>query len=355
MGLEEAPGIEVGVVCEPRAGVDSEVDVDEPGLELDATSELDASLDPDKVDSVTGSVKVVGSEVASPDEVDLDRLGTEDVGSFESDGGDVKPAFGTEMSRVNDATPSDVMPDDGLPDDVERPEVVKSNVVELKEAVSDDAKLEPVMADVTPDSRPVVLEVGDFSPDVLEAVLALTSVELTINRELSESEETLGDVVPEDVSLAETKSEDALVGTVADEPSEVRSDEPRRTLVMKPEDVKDGHEGLKEDREEEAGPETAEETGFVADCGSEDVAEIDNPIAFEEVSTIKVFDEVGVDVSGSELGETDEARPEDCECTSEEVGGVAKTGRDDAEIEEAELGDPRAEGVEKIVRLELLG
>lgn len=28
MRLEAAPGIEVGVVCEPRAGVDSEVDVD---------------------------------------------------------------------------------------------------------------------------------------------------------------------------------------------------------------------------------------------------------------------------------------------------------------------------------------
>lgn len=68
---------------------------------------------------------------------------------------------------------------------------MKSNVVELKEAVSDDAKLEPVMADVAPDSRPVVLEVGDCSPDALEAVLALTSVELTINRELSESEETV--------------------------------------------------------------------------------------------------------------------------------------------------------------------
>ncbi|KAG5957519.1 hypothetical protein E4U58_005921 [Claviceps cyperi] len=46
---------------------------------------------------------------------------------------------------------------------------------------------------------------------------------------------------------------------VVDEPREVRSDEPRRMLVMKPEDVNAGHEGLEEDREEEEGPETAEE------------------------------------------------------------------------------------------------
>lgn len=46
---------------------------------------------------------------------------------------------------------------------------------------------------------------------------------------------------------------------VVDELREVRSDEPRRTLVMKPEEVNAGQEGPEEDREEEEGPETAEE------------------------------------------------------------------------------------------------
>ncbi|KAG6050326.1 hypothetical protein E4U17_006522 [Claviceps sp. LM77 group G4] len=69
----------------------------------------------------------------------------------------------------------------------------------------------------------------------------------------------LGETLPEDVRLAETTSEDAIVSTVAEEPREVRSDEPRRTLVMKPEDVNAGHEGLEEDGEEKEGPETAEE------------------------------------------------------------------------------------------------
>ncbi|KAG6024754.1 hypothetical protein E4U40_003065 [Claviceps sp. LM458 group G5] len=61
------------------------------------------------------------------------------------------------------------------------------------------------------------------------------------------------------VELKDTVSDDAIVSTVADEPREVRSDEPRRTLVMKPEDVNAGHEDLEEDGEEKEGPETAEE------------------------------------------------------------------------------------------------
>ncbi|KAG5943058.1 hypothetical protein E4U60_006956 [Claviceps pazoutovae] len=156
----------------------------------------------------------VDGEDASPDEVGLDRLGTEEVGSFESDGGDMKPTFGIGISRVNDATPSDVMPDDGLPDDAERDKPVVK-----REAVPDDEGLE--------------------------------------------SERLDGGCVSDDIDSLDDEDDDAglgdKVGTVADEPSEVRSDEPRRTLVMKPEDVKAGHEGLKEDREEEAGPETAEE------------------------------------------------------------------------------------------------
>ncbi|KAG5957518.1 hypothetical protein E4U58_005920 [Claviceps cyperi] len=116
--LEVAPGIEVGVVCEPRAGVNSEVDVDgnsavlvlavfildrpgkfdsgpetagpgsmmkettvgsrtcveDPGTELDTTSELDAALDPDKVDSVTGSLKVVGREDTRRDKTGADEM-----------------------------------------------------------------------------------------------------------------------------------------------------------------------------------------------------------------------------------------------------------------------------------------
>ncbi|KAG6089774.1 hypothetical protein E4U31_008033 [Claviceps sp. LM219 group G6] len=374
--LEAAPGKEVGVVCEPRAGVESEVDVDgnsvvlilavlildrpgklnispdnagpgsmvkasdsvscgvDPGMELYATPELDAALDPDKVDSVTGSVKVVGRDARSDktvadetrleliaelgdivaekveptdceletradddgpddavaDEIGLDSLETEEVGSFEPDGVDLKSRFGPGTSRVDDTSPSDVRPDDGLPDDTGRNEILvkpegvpddvgpeserleggcvsddidpldddvddrlgDNDVAELKEAVSDDAKLETVMADVAPDSPLDMLEVGDCSPDTLEAVLALTSVELTVDRELFESKET-------DPRLAETRSEDAIVSIVVDEPREVRSDEPRRTLVMKPEEVNAGHEGLEEDREEEEGPETAEE------------------------------------------------------------------------------------------------
>ncbi|KAG6022726.1 hypothetical protein E4U19_004787 [Claviceps sp. Clav32 group G5] len=65
-----------------------------------------------------------------------------------------------------------------------------------------------------------------------------------------ELKDTVSDVIPEG---------DAIVSTVADEPREVRSDEPRRTLVMKPEDVNAGHEGLEEDGEEKEEPETAEE------------------------------------------------------------------------------------------------
>ncbi|KAG6077691.1 hypothetical protein E4U33_001153 [Claviceps sp. LM78 group G4] len=65
-----------------------------------------------------------------------------------------------------------------------------------------------------------------------------------------ELKDTVSDVIPEG---------DAIVSTVAEEPREVRSDEPRRTLVMKPEDVNAGHEGLEEDGEEKEGPETAEE------------------------------------------------------------------------------------------------
>lgn len=114
--LEAAPGNEVGVVCEPRSGVESEVDVDgnfavlmlavlildrpgklnispdnagpgsmvkandvrsatcevDPGMEVYATPELDAAMDPDKVDSVTGSGKVVGRD-ARPDKTVADE------------------------------------------------------------------------------------------------------------------------------------------------------------------------------------------------------------------------------------------------------------------------------------------
>ncbi|KAG5956021.1 hypothetical protein E4U56_006785 [Claviceps arundinis] len=144
------------------------------------------------------------------------------------------------------------MPDWNMPIVKRTTPEMLGHVAELKEAVSDDAKLETVMADLATDSPLDMLEVGDCSSDTLEAVLALTSVELTIDRELFESKET-------DVRLAETRSEDAIVSIVVDELREVRSDEPRRTLVMKPEEVKAGHEGLEEDREEEEGPETAEE------------------------------------------------------------------------------------------------
>ncbi|KAG6043330.1 hypothetical protein E4U39_004675 [Claviceps sp. Clav50 group G5] len=372
--LEAAPGNEVGVVCEPRAGVDSEADVDGnfavlmlPVLILDRPdkvnttpdnagpgSMVNASDDPDKVDSVTGSVKVVGREDArpdetgademrlellakpgaidaarldeddgiisddtceagiddvgfegvnpdeiekaapcvagddnvgvkeagvsdesepnnpelvapdelelavvdpdklkpddtgkrelddarlveavkdeptgvdsddlSPDEVGLNRLETEGVGSFEPEAADLKPAIGSGISGVDDTSPFDVSPYDGLPDDAGRNEIV--------------VKPKGVPDDEGPESE------GLDSGCVSDAIDSLDD----------NDDDRLGE--------KETTSEDAIVSTVADEPREVRSDEPRRTLVMKPEDVNAGHEGLEEDGEEKEEPETAEE------------------------------------------------------------------------------------------------
>ncbi|KAG6286014.1 hypothetical protein E4U46_005303 [Claviceps purpurea] len=200
-----------------EAGVSEEIEPDNSELvapdelELAVVGELDdAKFVEAGEDGPTG----VDSEGVSPDEVGIDRLGTEEVLSFESDGGDMKPTFGSGISRVNGGTPSDVMPDDGLPDNAERDKTVVK-----PEAVPDD--------------------------------------------EGPESERLDGGCVSDDTDSLDDEADDAglgdKLGTVADESSEVRSDEPRRTLVIKPEDVKPGHEGLKEDREEEAGPETAEE------------------------------------------------------------------------------------------------
>ncbi|KAG5943059.1 hypothetical protein E4U60_006957 [Claviceps pazoutovae] len=160
MRLEVVPGIEVGVVCEPRAGVDSEVDVDgnpdlliltvglisdrpdklnitpdnagpgsmvkaeyvdkEPGLELDATSELDASLDPDKVDSVTGSVKVVGREDARPDETRADEMRLELIAEPGVAAEPDKPGSVEIDCELGTRADNDV-PDDAVTDEMKEP------------------------------------------------------------------------------------------------------------------------------------------------------------------------------------------------------------------------------------------
>ncbi|KAG5917704.1 hypothetical protein E4U61_002478 [Claviceps capensis] len=263
----------------------------------------------------------VDSEDASPDEVGLDRLGTEEVGSFESDGGDMEPTFGAGISRVNDATPSDVMPDDGLPDDAER-----GKPVVKREAVPDD--------------------------------------------EGPESERLDGGFVSDNIDSLDDENDDAglgdKVGTVADEPSEVRSDEPRRTLVMKLEDVKAGHEGLKEDREEEAGPETAEEgvtsepdkisvelkpklniTSWVVDPTSEDVVPNDSVVdtprderweADSEVTgTIVLVDGCRSDDGGPNERVSDDVRPDGAESDWD-------ISDDDTKLDGAELHVDNVEG-----------
>ncbi|KAG6050327.1 hypothetical protein E4U17_006523 [Claviceps sp. LM77 group G4] len=68
---------------------------EEPGMELDATPEIDAASDPDKVDSVTGSVEVVCREDARPDETGADEMrlellakpGAIDAARLDEDGG----------------------------------------------------------------------------------------------------------------------------------------------------------------------------------------------------------------------------------------------------------------------------
>ncbi|KAG6093325.1 hypothetical protein E4U14_000326 [Claviceps sp. LM454 group G7] len=158
----------------------------------------------------------------------------EEVGSFEPDGVDLKSRFGPGTSWVDDTSPTDVRPDDGLPDDTGRNEIL--------------VKLEGVPDDVGPESER--LDGGCVSDEI-------DPLDDDVDDRLGDNE--LGDALPEGPRLAETRSEDAIVSIVVDEPTEVRSDEPRRTLVMKPEEVNAGHEGLEEDREEEEGPETAEE------------------------------------------------------------------------------------------------
>ncbi|KAG6024753.1 hypothetical protein E4U40_003064, partial [Claviceps sp. LM458 group G5] len=240
--LEAAPGNEVGVVCEPRAGVDSEADVDGnfavlmlPVLILDRPDKVnttpdnagpgsmvnasDVRSDPDKVDSVTGSVKVVGREDARPDETGADEMRLELLAKpgavvaekFESiDAARLDEDDGIISDDTCEAGIDDVGSEGVNPDEIEKaaPCVAGDDNVGVKEAgVSDESE---------PNNPELV------APDELELAV-VGSVDMRPD-----------DVEPDTVDPDKLKPDDTgkrelddarLVEAVKDEPTGVDSDD----------------------------------------------------------------------------------------------------------------------------------